>query len=85
MRAFIGSKIILAEPMSKEEFEFKFKNAEEPAEGHIPTTGFHVAYPDGYHSWTPTSAFEGAYRPVSDSEVGLIDRARMTKQAEEVQ
>lgn len=66
MVAYIGTKIICAVPMG--EFMFaKRKNLSQanPAENR---SGYLVAYPDGYESWSPKETFEAAYRPVSDDE-----------------
>ena len=69
MKAYIGSKIILAEPMTKNEFE---KLQDRTYYPHDTQPGYHVQYsnPDGsiYNSWSPTDVFENAYRLVSEGE-----------------
>lgn len=70
MRAYIGAKIIEAEPMSFAEFREKHYKLE-------PSTkeeeGYAVRYPDGYLSWSPKSVFEEAYRLVNEKEALLIN------------
>jgi len=75
MKVFIGTKIILAEPMSEGEFNAQFKGAERDS-NNITRSGYHVQYsnPDSsvYNSWSPSDVFERAYRPVSDDEKSLL-------------
>lgn len=64
MRAFIGAKIIQAEPG--------------PApKGHASEgePGYVVHYPDGYVSWSPITTFEEAYREVNTDESFLVQTA----------
>ena len=71
MRAFIGSKIILAEPMS--EFEFKrYVKKEVTGDAIKDRPGYHVVYPDDYHSWSPKNVFEEAYRELGSGEIAVI-------------
>lgn len=65
MKAYIGSKIILAEP---EPAGIPSKSGD-PAQG---TPGYKVVYPDGYVSWSPKDVFEEAYREVSIGETELV-------------
>ena len=73
MKAYIGTKIIKAEKMYKEDFDYKFKR--KPGKSFV-TEGYHVEYsnPDGskYDSWSPKDVFERAYRPVSEDEKTLL-------------
>lgn len=75
MKAYLGTKIILAEPMSDVQFNAQFKNQE--SDGSEAARGYHVQYsnPDGskYDSWSPASVFERAYREISADEVQLIN------------
>lgn len=75
MKSFIGTKIILAEPMAEGEFNARFKGAERDLNS-VSQCGYHVQYsnPDGsvYNSWSPKDTFERAYRPVSDDEKLLL-------------
>ena len=59
MQKYIGTKIIQAEPLTK--------NYDQP--------GYKVVYPDGYTSWSPAAAFEEAYRPCDAVTFGLAIEA----------
>lgn len=72
MDLFIGCKVIKAEPMGRADFNAKFNGAEAPSPDMMQEGGYHVIYPDGYHSWSPTNVFENAYRKVIDGEVELF-------------
>lgn len=37
-----------------------------------PKEGYKVMYPDGYISWSPASAFESAYRLITDAERVMV-------------
>ena len=72
MQAFIGSKIILASPMSERSFrELKGQGwgGQEDQPGYI----VQYAGKDNYQSWSPKAVFEEAYRPVSSEEVRIIN------------
>jgi len=75
MKAYIGTKIILAEKMTDSEFNTKFKGAENDPRM-LSEMGYHVQYsnPDGstYDSWSPANVFERAYREVSKDEKKLL-------------
>jgi hypothetical protein len=78
MQAYIGTKVVLAEPMSDVQFRATVKG-----EAHDGLTearpGYLVVYPNpegDYKSWSPIEVFEQAYRPVSDAEKGLINRSK---------
>ena len=62
-KAYIGCKIILAEPGPAP------RDMGEHKEG---TPGMLVTYPDGYLSWAPTAVFEQAYREISDDEWDVL-------------
>ncbi|QBQ99235.1 DUF2829 domain-containing protein [Paraburkholderia pallida] len=38
---------------------------------HDGRDGYNVLYPDGYRSWSPAEAFEGAYRETDEMSFGL--------------
>lgn len=64
MPAYIGAKIIRAQPMGRMMFENgTIDENDEP--------GYMVEYPDGYRSWSPKDVFENAYRRVTDDEAKL--------------
>jgi hypothetical protein len=75
MNAFLGAKVILAEPMSKSQFNEQVKNQRSMLGDNL-LEGYHVQYsnPDGsvYDSWSPKDVFERAYRLVSEDEAKLI-------------
>ena len=74
MNAYIGAKIIMAEKMSKNDFDVKFKGATDVP--NVNESGYHVQYsnPNGstYDSWSPHEVFERAYRPVSEDEMAMV-------------
>ncbi len=67
MKAYIGAKVLRAEPCTRQEFLAL-------AEGDLLTTepGYRVIYPDGYASWSPKATFEEAYRELSLNERALV-------------
>lgn len=71
MQAYIGSKIILAEPMTDQEFNKTYRPGLATVEQPL-AEGYHVQYPDGYDSWSPKCVFENAYRPVLDEEKKVL-------------
>lgn len=74
MKAYIGAKIIKAEPMSLGEYN-KFRGWDIPKNEDPNRQGYHVVYPnpDGeYHSWSPKEVFEEAYRPVTVAERDML-------------
>lgn len=72
MQAFIGSKIILATPMSKRELAHHKGNE---WSGEEDEAGYLVQYAgkENYQSWSPKAVFEEAYRPISSEEVRIIN------------
>ena len=67
MKRYIGTKIVLGEPMTGE--EFAFRTGRHVGDG----DGYRVRYEDGYTSWSPKDVFERCYRLVTSSEVDLIE------------
>lgn len=72
MKNYIGAKIIKAENMDECTFLKEWKD--EDVTNRETRPGYHVEYPDGYHSWSPKDTFENAYRPIADSEMVLLFR-----------
>jgi len=75
MQSFIGTKIILAEPMDECTFLSSVKGQDVTNRETRP--GYIVVYPNpegDYKSWSPKEVFEQAYRPVSITEKELINR-----------
>ena len=62
MKAYIGTKVVQAEPMDDPNPE----HDEDPAEG------YRVVYEDGYESWSPKDVFERCYREITESEYTLV-------------
>lgn len=75
MKQFIGTKVINAKPMTRQEYH-DFRGLELPADEDGSDEGYLVEYVDGgkantpqyagYVSWSPKGVFERAYRSVSD-------------------
>lgn len=65
MKAYIGAKVIKAEPCTRQEFREEHSHLE-------PEPGYRVVYPDGYTSWSPKATFEEAYRELSANERALV-------------
>ena len=66
MKKFIGTKVIMAEPMTMTEAQKVLAREIKPATDE--EDGYLVEYKDGYKSWSPKSVFEEAYH-----EVGLFN------------
>lgn len=66
MKKFIGTKDIMAEPMTMTEAQKVLGRELKPATAE--EDGYLVEYKDGYKSWSPKSVFEKTYR-----EVGSVD------------
>lgn len=85
MKQYIGTKIIEAEPSTREDFAEIRRNAEnQPGTLENPIDpmedGYMVIYPDGYVSWSPKDVFEAAYRLTSGMNFGLaIEAMKMGK------
>ena len=69
---YIGKKEVQAERMN--EFQAVELGYARPNEdNHEWREGFHVIYPDGYHSWSPLNTFMDAYKPAET----FVDRLRI--------
>jgi hypothetical protein len=62
MKAYIGTKIVHAEPMDDPN----------PPREEEPAAGYKVVYEDGYLSWSPKDVFERCYREVTQDEYALV-------------
>jgi predicted HAD superfamily hydrolase len=71
MKAYIGTKIVNAEPMEEVDFFVNVKK-QELISGRDNRPGYLVMYEDGYQSWSPKETFERAYREVTDEEKEMI-------------
>lgn len=61
MKKFIGTKVIMAEPMTMTEAQKVLGREIKPAT--VEEDGYLVEYKDGYKSWSPKSVFDEAYKP----------------------
>lgn len=68
MKKFIGTKVIMAEPMTLTEAQKVLGREIKPAT--VEEDGYLVEYQDGYKSWSPKDVFEGAYREVCSFNFG---------------
>jgi hypothetical protein len=68
MDVYVGTKIVRAEPMTREQFEADHRSlSERLTDKEIIHEGYLVKYSDGYN-WLPKRVFEDMYRPLSPSE-----------------
>ena len=68
MKKYIGTKVIMAEPMTMTEAQKVLGRELKPAT--VEEDGYLVEYKDGYKSWSPKSVFEKAYREVGSVNFG---------------
>jgi hypothetical protein len=61
MKTYIGTKVIMAEPMTMTEAQKVLGREIKPAT--VEEDGYLVEYKDGYKSWSPKSVFDEAYKP----------------------
>lgn len=67
--AYVGAKIVLAQPMSFLSFkEFKKERTDQVED--MP--GYKVTYEDGYENWCPKDTFECCYRPITQQEANMV-------------
>ena len=59
MKKYIGTKVIMAEPITLTEAQKVLGRELKPAT--LEEDGYLVEYKDRYKSWSPRSVFEGAY------------------------
>ena len=84
MKPFIGTKMILARPMGRGEYN-TYRGWQIPLDENPADEGFLVEYVDGgasnhpghagYISWSPKDVFERAYRPTSGLDFGMALQA----------
>lgn len=61
MKAYVGTKIVKAEPCAAWKDAGKYKTG---------APGYKVIYPDGYVSWSPKAVFEEAYKEIDMKFIG---------------
>ena len=71
MKKFIGTKVIMAEPMTMTEAQKVLGREIKPATDE--EDGYLVEYDNGYKSWSPKSVFDKYYR-ISDT---FVDRLKI--------
>lgn len=62
MKNYIGTKNVQAERMNELQAA-ELGYARPNQDDHEWREGYHVVYPDGYHSWSPKNVFEESYSP----------------------
>lgn len=72
MQKYIGTKVIEAMPMTREDAEAKLGRT---IGGKQTGDGYLVKYPDDFESWSPKDVFEEAYRQASGITFGLAIEA----------
>lgn len=65
--SYIGTKVVLAKPMTNSEW-VKGKNQESTGQD-----GYLVIYDNGYRAWSPKDVFDIHYRPITQSEKQTIN------------
>lgn len=68
MKKYIGTKVIMAEPMTMTEAQKVL--GRELTQSAVEENGYLVEYKNGYKSWSPKSVFEKAYREVGSVNFG---------------
>ena len=68
MKKYIGTKVIMAEPMTMTEAQKVL--GRELTQSAIEENGYLVEYENGYKSWSPKSVFEEAYRELGSVNFG---------------
>ena len=76
MKKFIGTKVIMAEPMTMVEAQKVLGRELKPAT--VEEDGYLVEYKDGYKSWSPKSVFDKAYHEVKGINFGEVIEALKT-------
>jgi len=70
-KVYVGTKIIKAIKMSRDDFDRTVKNQEIPRDSENQS-GYKVVYDDGYISWSPADVFERCYRLISEKEISMM-------------
>ena len=73
MKQYIGTKIVEAIAMTKNTFDST--HGIPVSSNQEDMLGYKVVYEDGYMSWSPLEAFEGAYRLTNGMNFGLAIEA----------
>lgn len=76
MKKYIGTKVIMAEPMTMVEAQKLLGRKIKPAT--VEEDGYLVEYKDGYKSWSPKSVFDEAYKLAET----FLDRMKLEFESE---
>lgn len=76
MKKFIGTKVIMAEPMTMTEAQKVLGRELKPAT--VEEDGYLVEYKNGYKSWSPKSVFEESYKLAET----FLDRMKLEFESE---
>ena len=74
MKQYIGTKLVLAKPMTRGEYN-QYRGWTIPADENAADEGYLVQYPDNYESWSPKAVFDDAYREALYLSFGLAIEA----------
>lgn len=73
LKAFVGTKILLAKPMTEKEWLMQKDGNISPLR-ELHGYGYLVIYDNGYRSWSPKDVFEKHYRLLTDTEKVIARR-----------
>ena len=62
MKKYLGTKLVTAKPMTREDAEVVLGKFIKPAKQEYSGEGYLVRYEDGYQSWSPKEVFDKAYK-----------------------
>ena len=66
MKKYLGTKLVTAKPMTREDAEVVPGKFIKPAKQEYSGEGYLVRYEDGYQSWSPKEVFDKAYKPADN-------------------
>lgn len=66
MKKYLGTKLVTAKPMIREDAEAVLGKFIKPAKQEYSGEGYLVRYEDGYQSWSPKEVFDKAYKPADN-------------------
>ena len=66
MKKYLGTKLVTAKPMTREDAEAVLGKFIKPAKQEYSGEGYLVRYEDGYQSWSPKEVFGKAYKPADN-------------------
>ena len=73
MKQYIGTKLVLATPMTRGAYN-EYRGWTLPKDENPDDEGYLVRYSDSYESWSPKWVFESAYLPLEVNSVLKTDR-----------